>query len=247
MIKSLIKKTANIFGYSITNIDPVIQKDRSFISIYNQCKNYTMTSKEKMYALYKAVDYIVDANIPGDFVECGVWKGGSAMMMALTLIKKKVTNRKIYLYDTFSGMPQPTHKDSRISNNTINAENIWAKKQKKRLNAWCYAPLSEVKQNMTTTKYPVNNTIFVKGKVENTIPKTIPSKIALLRLDTDWYKSTKHELDHLYPILVKKGALIADDYGYWTGSKQAIDEYFFENRILLTRIDDSGRLGIKIE
>ena len=99
---------------------------------------------------------------------------------------------------------------------------------------------------MALTKYPENNIIYVKGKVEETIPKIIPSKIALLRLDTDWYESTKHELNHLYPILSKNGVLIIDDYGYWAGAKRAVDEYFFDEQILLNRIDSDARIGIKI-
>jgi hypothetical protein len=86
------------------------------------------------------------------------------------------------------------------------------------------------------------------GKVEDTIPADIPEKIALLRLDTDWYESTKHELIHLFPRLQKGGVLIIDDYGFWKGARKAVDEYFAENniQILLNRIDDTGRMAIKL-
>ena len=75
-----------------------------------------------------------------------------------------------------------------------------------------------------------------------------PDKIALLRLDTDWYESTKHELLHLYPILAMHGLLILDDYGIWAGCQKAVDEYFSERKIkiFLSRIDDSCRAAIKI-
>jgi len=239
-------------GYQITKIsdfDPVIDKDKDerFRKIYDKCKKSTMTSKERMYALYKSVEYIIKTNIPGDFVECGVWRGGSTMLIAYTLLELNVTNRKIYLYDTFEGMTQPTESDYSVANNKNRAFDKWKKEQKKDHNKWCYASLSEVKNNMALTKYPNDNIIFVKGKVEETIPKTKPSKIAILRLDTDWYESTKHELIHLFPILMKNGVLIIDDYGYWAGSKKAVDEYFSDGRILLNRIDSTGRIGIKIE
>ena len=88
---------------------------------------------------------------------------------------------------------------------------------------------------------------FVQGRVENTLPAAAPPEIALLRLDTDWYESTRHELEHLYPRLVDGGVLIVDDYGYWQGARQAVDEYFGETgeAILLNRIDDTGRIAVK--
>jgi len=211
-------------------LDPVIDKDRQFRKIYAKCKNYTMTSKEKMYALYKSVKYLIDSKIPGDFVECGVWQGGSTMLIASTLRTLKQTNRKIYLYDTFKGMSEPTSKDCRLNDPSIKAKKIWH-------NNWCFSPLSEVKKNMFSTGYPQNKLVFIKGKVENTIPKTIPSKISLLRLDTDWYQSTKHELTHLFPVLAKNGVLIIDDYGYWAGSKKAVDEYFSNKPILFIELE----------
>ncbi|MGB9913627.1 MAG: TylF/MycF/NovP-related O-methyltransferase, partial [Candidatus Kapaibacteriota bacterium] len=131
-----------------------------------------------MYALYNAVEYIVKSGITGDFVECGVWKGGSTMLMALTLLKMKETNRKIYLYDTFEGMTQPTELDYEVSNNNARTIDVWEKYQKNDFNEWCFASLPEVKNNMKLTGYPENNLVFVKGRVEETIPKTIPFEIA---------------------------------------------------------------------
>ena len=107
ILKKVVQKSANICGYKIINLpkpDTVIDKDERFKKIYDRCKKFTMTSKERMYALYKSVEYIIDSNIPGDFVECGVWKGGSTMLIAYTLLELNVKNRKIYLYDTFEGM-----------------------------------------------------------------------------------------------------------------------------------------------
>lgn len=199
-----------------------------------------------MYALYKAVEYIVKAKIPGDFVECGVYKGGSAMIMTYTLLQMKEINRKIYLYDTYEGMSEPTEEDKKISSDNL-AVDKWKSKQKEQHNEWCFASLREVKNNLFSTGYPQKNLVFLKGKVENTIPKIMPSKIALLRLDTDWYESTKHELKHLFPVLTRHGVLILDDYGSWAGAKKAVDEYFKNKSILLNRIDSTGRVGIKIE
>lgn len=227
------------------NSDPIIDNDQTFMAIYTKCKDYTMTSQERMYGLYKAVEYAIQAKVPGDFVECGVWKGGSSMLIAYTLAELGVKDRKIYLYDTFEGMTMPTEDDKEISNHNALAMDTWEKEQKEDHNEWAYSPLSEVKNAMAKVDYPTENIIFVKGKVEDTIPHHIPSAIALLRLDTDWYESTKHELQHLYPLVSKNGILIIDDYGCWDGSKKATDEYFSNTPVMLNRMDAHGRLILK--
>jgi hypothetical protein len=106
--------------------------------------------------------------------------------------------------------------------------------------------VDEVRANLAATGYPLNKVRFIKGDVLQTIPAQAPQKISLLRLDTDWYKSTSHEMVHLYPRLSSKGVLLIDDYGHWKGSRQAVDEYFASNDpILLNRLDYTGRIGIK--
>lgn len=109
-------------------------------------------------------------------------------------------------------------------------------------------PLEAVKRVVLGTGYDEQNVVFVKGKIEETVPAQVPERIALLRLDTDWYESTRHELVHLFPRLVRGGVLIIDDYGHWQGARKATDEYFRENGIslLLNRIDFSARIGIKL-
>lgn len=246
IIKRAIQKTLNFVGYKIiSRFDSLIDNDEIFGRIYDSSKDYTMTSKEKMYSLYRAVLFIINSKIEGDFVECGVWRGGSAMLIAQTLIELNVINRKIYLYDTFEGMTEPKEEDYNLVGIRNQAKQKWEKT--KMHNGWCYASLQEVQANMALTKYPREQLVFVKGKVEETIPKQTPIKISLLRLDTDWYESTKHELVHLFPLLTKNGVLILDDYGFWMGSKKAVDEYFTNKPILLNKIDESGMIGLKTE
>jgi hypothetical protein len=113
-------------------------------------------------------------------------------------------------------------------------------------NNWCLATIEDVTANMKRTNYPSERIRLVKGKVEDTIPGTRPPAIALLRLDTDWYASTKHELTHLFPLVEKKGILIIDDYGAWQGARKATDEYFKSvPGNFLGRIDYTGRMVIK--
>jgi hypothetical protein len=188
-------------------------------------------------------------NIEGDIVECGVWKGGSIMAVIDTLLRHNSTMRSIYLYDTFEGMPASTGHDIKKGGARgagLSAEEIYKNSDPGDL-VWCNAPLDEVKRNIATMGYPPGQLNYVKGKVEDTIPRTIPEKIALLRLDADFYESTAHELKYLYPLLVHGGVLIIDDYGDWAGARKAVDEYIAEYsvKILLNRVDSTARIAVK--
>lgn len=207
---------------------------RSKKEFYRKCiadvKPYTMVSEDALYDLCKYIEYLETNHIEGDIVECGVWRGGCCLLMAKVLKYFKNTSRKIYLYDTFEGMSEPTQKDKRLKDES-SAIAMYNKMHKTKVftwgnTGWCEASLEDVKTNMKKAKYPLKNMIFIKGKVEETLSKTLPKKIALLRLDTDWYESTKYEMTRLYPLLVENGVFISDDYYYWAGCKDAIDEYF---------------------
>jgi len=250
MVVKVLNSVFKKFGYQLSKKEDEaiidILQDEAFMKIYTQCRPFTMTSPERMYSLYKSVEYVLQNNIAGDFVECGIWRGGCSMIMALTLLKHGVTDRKIYMYDTYEGMSAPTDEDKSITGKTAQ-EILSTQDRLDRTSIWCYSALEEVKANLAKTGYPADQLFFVKGKVEDTIPGTIPATIALLRLDTDWYESTWHELQHLYPILSQKGILIIDDYGHWQGAKRAVDNYISTEKIkiLLNRIDYTGRIAVK--
>jgi O-methyltransferase len=213
--------------------------------VYNDVKPYTMTSPERVFGLIEAVKYISKNKIEGDIAECGVWRGGSMLAIAKTLCYMNDIRRKLFLYDTFSGMSTPTEVDKTADDKK--AAELLKKGDKKTSEVWAYSGLAEVKTTMGIADYRNDLVHYVEGKVEDTIPGTLPGKIALLRLDTDWYESTKHEMTHLFPLLVTGGVLIVDDYGFWKGARKAVDEYIAENniRILLNRMDDTGRIAIK--
>lgn len=216
-----------------------IKADIEFMNLYEQVKCYTLVGIERSYALFKAVEYIVKNKIEGHLVECGVWKGGSCMLVALALQLLGDEKREIWLYDTFAGMTEPGNPDGEAEKKEWAAQRISDSR-----NAWCLANLEEVKENLYSTHYPNHLLHFIEGKVEDTIPAEIPSQIALLRLDTDWYASTIHELNHLYPLMSRQGIVIVDDYGAWQGARKAVDEYF-KGSAFLARIDWTGRLMIK--
>lgn len=192
--------------------------------------------------LVRSVEYIIQNQISGDFVECGVWKGGSALIMILTLLRLGVKDRKIHLFDTFEGMSSPTKEDISDYGEVTDVE---LKKRAKDENdpIWAYSPLEKVRDLLYQTGYPKDKIIFHQGRVEEILPVKSIQFISLLRLDTDWYESTLHELKHLYPLVSQTGVLI---YGYWQGAKKAVDEYFTNQKIFLSRIDSTGRIAVKI-
>lgn len=229
--------------------EPALPEDLpdAFLRLYARTRPYTMTTAERMYSLYESVRYVVNAGIKGDLVECGVWRGGSSMMAALTLRECKA-RRRLWLYDTFEGMPPPGELDvayhgERARVQHAREEMARAERRPGVSNVWAWATLEDVKANLSATGY--EDCEYVVGRVEETVPGTAPGEVALLRLDTDWYESTRHELEHLYPRLTEGGVLILDDYGHWQGARQAVDEYFADRPVLLHRIDYSGRLVIK--
>lgn len=207
----------------------------------------SMVAPSGLWATMLACKHILAHDIPGDFVECGVWRGGTAILAA-AILQQHGSNRKVYLYDTFAGMSQPEDNDINLDNGKPAAQ-LYQANKKATHNAWCYASLEDVKNNFVKAGLSLDNLVFVKGDVLQTLQQTkdLPKQISLLRLDTDWYQSTLLELEVLYPKLSVGGILAVDDYGAWSGSKQATDEYFTRHpKPFLQRTDMSGRMGLKV-
>ncbi len=251
-MKRRIRTFVRNFGYDIVSYKK--DHDRPFpsdfseddIRIVQEVKPYTLTSRERIYSLLRAVDHVEAHQIPGAFVECGVWRGGSMLAAVREWQRVGRSEREVYLFDTYEGMPAPTDND--VSALGLDARSTFEEtKIHDQSSDWCYASLEDVQQVLQSSGYGPDKLHFIKGRVEDTIPAQAPDTIALLRLDTDWYESTKHELIHLFPRLSHGGILIIDDYGYWKGARKAVDEYLAENRIrlFLSRIDHTGRLAVK--
>jgi O-methyltransferase len=219
--------------------------DTDFFRIVTMAHGHTITGIPAQWALYKAIEYIVRNEIPGDIVECGVWNGGSVLIAACALRHFGDTSRRIYLYDTFEGVPKPEKIDIDCRGNS--ALTKWAY-LRIRGKLWGFGGTVDiVKDVIALSNYPTDNFIFVKGMVEDTIPSQLPETISLLRLDTDLYKSTYHELVHCYPLISSGGVMIIDDYGYYLGCRQATDKYISENklRLFLARLDGSAHITVK--
>lgn len=252
MLSTLLGKIKNRLGLTAPAPSTILKLSPGDEAIAVRCRPYTMTSPERMAALLDAVDYIVRRNIPGAFAECGVWRGGSILAMVLKLQALGVTDRDIYLYDTFEGMTAPTEHDTSPFHRP--AQDDWQHAQQSGQRVYDELFNSnlfneeQVRQVLYASGYPKERFHFVRGPVEQTIPRTLPGSLALLRLDTDWYESTRHELEHLYPLLSRNGVLIIDDYGHWEGAKRATDEFFSgkdATPVFLHRVDYTARLAIK--
>ena len=232
------------FGESTKLVDETAGK--TIVSL----RERTMTSENSLHNLVLAVRYIVKNKIEGDIVECGVWRGGSMMCIAETLMQLGV-ERDLYLYDTFTGMTNPTSVDRDFNGQNASklmSNSIWRNKKRNfKAGVIAYANEDDVRQGMTSTNYPLARTHYIKGDVLDTLSQLKHKKIALLRLDTDWYESTKKELQQLWPLVTIGGILIIDDYDHWVGARNATDEYFKEQLIepLLIKLHSGGRIMIK--
>ena len=203
---------------------------------------YSMASWERLYANLNSIKYLINSQIEGSIVECGVWRGGSMLTMLKTLKQYSVTNRDIYLYDTFTGMSAPSKEDGNFAHKKFKELQTGVEESN-----WCCADLCDVKSTIKLADYPQEKIHFIKGKIEDTVPNTMPDRISLLRVDMDWHDPTLHSLTYLYPKVEPGGVIILDDYGHWEGCKLAVDRFLEENNIhiLLNRIDYTGRVGIK--
>lgn len=212
---------------------------------------YTMTSSERIVSLVRAVQYLEQYGIGGAIVECGVWRGGSMMAVAKTLLARGSPTRDLFLFDTYSGMPDAAAVDVDVYGRSgaalLEESRKQSPEQKSENDVLAECPLGVVRANLASSGYPTELLHYVEGRVEDTIPRDAPQEIALLRLDTDWYKSTRHELEHLFPRVVRHGVLVIDDYGYWGGARRAVDEYFAGRHepVFLNRVDFTARIAIR--
>lgn len=253
-VRGLVRALVTRVGYDLVprskSAGPAVQEwptdfEASDIDLCQRVAPFTMTSPERIYALRRAVRYVAEQGIAGAIVECGVWRGGSMMVVAQTLLDLSKRTYDLYLFDTFDGMPPPTTED-RDFHGTAAVDLL--NRSPRDSNMWGWSSIEQTRAALYSIGYPREHIHFVAGRVEDTIPDRAPERIALLRLDTDWYASTRHELIHLFPRLVTGGVLIIDDYGHWQGARKATDEYLAEHDapLLLNRIDYTGRIAVKV-
>ncbi len=245
-LKRLIIKLLDYFNLQIINKNQKIvelsDNDRELINLASQ---YSMTPQIRIFNLLQSLRHLKYKKIKGDYVECGVWKGGNLILFKKFLQEENILSKKIYAYDTFEGMTNPDDNDFDISTNE-KAEFLLKKDTQRESNVWGVCNLNNVKSNLLKTVGNLDNIEFIKGPVEETlIDDNIPDQISLLRLDTDWYSSTKKELETLYKKVSPGGIIIIDDYGHWGGAKKAVDDFFKNKYVWMHYVDYACRLIIK--
>jgi O-methyltransferase len=243
-LKGRVQSAFQAFGLELRTLKrrPTPEATDEDVEMLRRIAPYTMTSGIRGWTMLKASQYVRDCDIKGDIVECGVWKGGLVMLAKMATPND---GRRYFLYDTFAGLTKPTQFDQHADGSM--ALPVWEKHQRNDHNEWCYASLADVQQNFRREGLEGDDVIFCAGDVVQTLrdEAALPEAIALLRLDTDFYESSKIELEVLYPRLVPGGVLIIDDYGDWTGQRRAVDEYFGTQKPLFIPIDPGCRIAIK--
>jgi hypothetical protein len=191
-----------------------------------------MSRNARLRGLHRAVCRVVERGVPGDVVECGTARGGSAALMGLTL-KQLGAERTLWVFDSFEGMPPPTEADPdrEIAELYVGT---------------CRGELAEVTA-LRERVGVLGQSKLVKGMFQDTVPACDVEAISVLHLDGDWYESVKVCLDHLYDRVSTGGVIQIDDYGYWEGARRAVEDFFRERRIdvRLERLDYTGRQFIK--
>ena len=246
MLKKLVKGLIETMGYEVISKSlpkkSLVELSPEIVGTLETCMPYTMTSWERLQGIAIAVNYLNANEIQGDFVECGVWAGGS--IGAACLVDEKFGSRDYWLYDTFEGMTKPALHDGEIAISEfrrLESENGYSD--------WCRVSVNDVKENLSNLGLSLERAHFIQGDILKTLldPVNVPKQISLLRLDTDWYESTKIELEILFDLITPGGVLIIDDFGYWEGSRKAVEE-FFQRRALkpmIFPIDHDARMVIK--
>lgn len=192
----------------------------------------SMIGRLRMENVRTECERLISENIPGDFIETGVWRGGACIMMRAVLAAYECSDRRVIAADSFEGFPAQSAADN---NFTVGGVNDFA------------VSLEDVKANFARYGLLDEQVVFLKGFFKDTLPKAPVETIALLRLDGDLYESTRDGLMHLYGKLTRGGTLIADDYFLFEGQRKAIDEYREAHGIAepIIRIDHFGGYWIK--
>jgi SAM-dependent methyltransferase len=252
MIKKFTQSLLGSFGLKIIKLEndlfnkTPVEASNDEKELIKLIRKYSMNSSLRSWVLIVALKEIFEKNIEGDFVETGVWKGGNLILFKKYIQKYNLKDRKIFGYDTFEGMAEPTMYDKDFKN--ISAlEYVRNKKIENYSSYHSKINLDQVKENFIKETGDIDNLLLFKGRTNDTLQKNnkVPDKIAILKLGTCFYESPKFELEIMYEKLQKGGYLIVDDYGWWKGAKLAFDDFFKNNKHNLHFVDHTSRFFIK--
>lgn len=196
---------------------------------------YTMGGPKAIENAFVVTRIIDNNNIEGCIIECGVAKGGASAMMILTNHMFHNKKRSLLLFDSFEGLPNPTEEDFVGEKSGDYVQSLDQ--------GDCLGTVEQVSNLFKSLKIDYSKVKYIKGWFQNTIPDyALDEKIAILRLDGDWYESTKIPLEKFYDYISIGGAIIVDDYGTCFGSKKAVNE-FIQSRNLDIDLHPDGRGG----
>lgn len=226
------------FGRALFNVSTLVmaypsQRSLRVASLIMQVKpRFTMVTSKNLISLYNLVQRANTQDVPGDIVECGVWNGGSAVMMASAMqdASMPVPQRSIWLFDSFQGLPPPSERDG-------DAE------QESYFEGWCKGDQANVERAFNTFDLPLSNVKIVPGWFNDTLHTAAVSQIAVLHIDADWYDSVKIVLDTFYDRVAPGGFVMLDDYGYWKGCDRAVADFFTERGITNITIKQTDHGG----
>jgi len=228
----------SLYHHFLANAAPTWIEDsqsEEFQSLLAAVRPYTLLSRERLFSLYALAKQICIDDIPGNFVECGTYRGGTAAMLASVVRRYSLRPRKVYAFDTFEGMPEPTEFDRHQGIPANDTD--WGEGTLK-------APIDEYLAVVCNALDVRNFVVAVPGLFADTLSenKAKIGAIALLHADGDWYESTMDIFNNLYDSVVAEGFIQIDDYGHWEGCRQAIRE--IDRRLhaafSLRRIDNTG-------
>lgn len=253
-MKSVINRVLRSFGLQVGRIAPdfvlPVEFTKREIEIFHHVwdNQLTMELKSGLVAGMTAARHAALAQIPGDWVECGVWRGGISLAAKL-IFEEYCSDKKVWLFDTFAGMTEPSKVD-RPRFDDYDAQEMFDANRRKGFNQWCYASLEDVRLNFEKAGADLSGVKFIKGDARLTLKNhsNLPERISVLRLDTDFYEATKVQLEVLYPMLSVGGPILIGDLGYWEGVRRAVEEYFADPRArpILYYTDLSDRMGVKV-
>lgn len=210
----------------------VVSKD--FLKNLERVESYTMLSIERLYDLYLTVNYLNSADIEGDFMEIGTWKGGA---LGMALLSDKTNTRNVIGFDTFEGHNKPGVDEFDVRGQ--NMQKRWEENNSSGLK-WAQADFTACKAFLEELSSNSPNRVnLIKGDIKLTSENFIPRKLAILRIDCDWYPESLVSLKVFWPNLVSGGFLILDDYGHHSGQKKAFEEYFKNQPQKITHVDYS--------
>jgi hypothetical protein len=203
-----------------------------FGCLYKQVSPFSMMSHARLKGIFRGVRDVVRRKVKGDLVECGTARGGCSALMGLTC-RQIQTSRKIWVYDTFEGLPAPTQEDPDFD-------------LAKSFEGDCRGDYDEVRELFERFQI-LDDVQMVKGLFQDTLPSSEIQQIALLHLDGDWYDSTWVCLEQLYDKVTPGGVIQIDDYGHWAGARKALHKFFDQRKIQvdLQYLDYTGRQFIK--